>query len=132
MSKSKHDVLNLIHKNYNINWKDLFKYLRNHRKYDVKLIPGSTWKKNYLEKITPSNAIYPIFALYANCYDINWTRDLSNISQSDCLNTKDIISIHGITLKKVNKEFLDVHFNYLEKSEFLTHKKVYEGFLDIT
>ena len=115
----KHQVFNLIHPCFNLSWKNLFNYLKHHRGFQVDLISSSVWLKNYLAKIDLQNAIYPIYSLYVNQDTSEWTKDLSKITQSDCINTKESLSKYNISIQPMSEENLDAHFNYLDKNNFL-------------
>ncbi len=115
----KHQVFNLIHPCFNLSWKNLFNYLKHHRGFQVDLISSSVWLKNYLAKIDLQNAIYPIYSLYVNQDTSEWTKDLSKITQSDCINTKESLSKYNISIQPMSEENLDAHFNYLDKNSFL-------------
>ena len=115
----KHQVFNLIHPSFNLNWEKLFNYLKHRRKLQVNLISSSIWLKNYLSKIDFQNAIYPIYSLYVNQDTSEWTKDLSRITQSDCINTKEALNKYKISIQSMSTEYLDTHFNYLDKNGFL-------------
>lgn len=115
----KFQVFNLIHPRSNLNWKNLFHYLKRHRGFQVELISSSIWLKSYVAKIDFQNAIYSIYSLYVNQDTFEWTKFLSKITQSDCKNTKQALNTYKISIHSMSEENLDTHFNYLDKSGFL-------------
>ncbi|PJD91415.1 MAG: hypothetical protein CK424_07280 [Legionella sp.] len=112
-------VYNLIHPNHTIGWKALFHYLNKHRKYNVALISEKIWKKKYLANINQDNAIYPLFSLYINQNESEWTKELSKITNAHCANMLNTFKKYDFDTYKINNNQLDVYFNYLEKSKFL-------------
>lgn len=113
-------VFNLIHPDFDLSWKSLFNYLKESRKYNIHLIPDDVWSKNYLDKINFENAMYSIYSLYVNQDNSEWTKELSKITLASCCNTKRLINEYSIHVNKLNKQTLDIHFDYLSKNGFLT------------
>lgn len=113
----KNTVFNLINPN-KIFWKELIQYI-NQRGYPVALIDSNTWKEKHLKYIGKENALYSFYPLYINSEGGDWMNELSHISRAKNYNTSKSFIDVGQTAPPINKDLLDVYFNYLENQGFI-------------
>lgn len=110
-------VFNLINPN-KLPWRQLIHYI-NQRGYPVALIDPQQWKQEHVQFIKEDNALYSLYSLYINSQNDDWMKGLATISRANNYNTHNAFNEVGQIMPSLNKELLDVYFNYLENEGFI-------------